>query len=173
MLRGAGERFIPIPEGEGGALATLAHMAGLIRQPDPLVDDFTDKMSVLDAEGAALAEQIFEWVRARMVYTPDLNNGLVVEEIRTPGYLLREIATIGNALGDCDDYVVLLGALYRRLGFPVTLVAVSTHEDRQLDHVYLAVDTEEGRVAADGIMWEPFGWEVPTDEQTNRLEYPV
>ena len=58
MLTGARERFIPIPEGEGGALATLAHMAGLIRQPDPLVDDFTDKMSVLDAEGVERAALI-------------------------------------------------------------------------------------------------------------------
>jgi len=175
MLPGARERFIPIPEGNDGALSTLRHMAGLICAPDPLVDALTDKMSV-EGDGVSevgVAERVFKWVRAHMLYTPDFNNGVVIEEIRTPGYLLHEIGALGSAIGDCDDYVVLLGAVYRRLGFPVTLVAVSVHPDKMLDHVYLAIETDEGRVAADGIVPEPFGWEVSDEEITNRVEWPV
>ncbi|MCI0371231.1 MAG: hypothetical protein L0214_07580 [candidate division NC10 bacterium] len=172
MLPGARERFVPIPEGEAGKLATLRHMAGLICAPDPLVDAVTDKMSVAGAGWGPLrlAEGTFEWVRGHMLYMPDYNNGVVIEEIRTPGYLLHEIGVLGRAIGDCDDYVVLLGALYKRLSFGVTLVAVSTV---RLDHVYLVVHTGEGSAAADGITDFPFGWEVPEGEVSDRVEYPV
>lgn len=190
MLGGAVESFHEIPEGNDGALVTLQHMVRLINQPDPIADDFTDKMSVSvgtlgELTPVGLAEAVFEWVRLRMIYMPDFNGTWtnlqrgrlfqmhVIEELRSPGYTLHEIATLGNAVGDCDDYSIVYGAIYKRLGFPVTLVAVSRHEDRMLDHVYLAIDTDEGRIAVDGIVHEPFGWEVPDDEITNKVEVPV
>lgn len=175
MLAGASERFIEIPDGNEGSLATLRYMAAMMRAPDPEADTVSDILSLaLETHSdAERAETVFEWVRRHLTYTPDHDDGLTIEEIRTPGYLLIEIERLGTALGDCDDYVVLLGALLIRLGYPVTLVAISRHEDQQLDHVYLAVDTDEGRYTADGIVAEPFGWEVPEDEVTNRVEVPV
>lgn len=175
MLAGASERYVEVPDGPESALATLRYMAAVIRDPDPLVDQASDILS-LQLESLTNAEQaaaIFEWVRSHMTYTPDFNDDLTIEEIRRPGYLLIEIGRLGTALGDCDDYVVLLGALYRRLGYPVTLIAISRSEDRILDHVYLAVDTDEGRFTADGIVPEPFGWECPDEEITNRVEVAV
>ncbi len=169
MLPGASERFIEIPEGIEGSAATLRRMAELIRQPDPVVDDFTDILSAASDDPIQNVRTLYEWVRAKMLYTPDFNNGIIIEEIRTPGYLLHEIVTFGSALGDCDDYVVLYGAVLYRMGFPVTLEAVSTHPDQQLDHVYLSTMVEGPRIPLDGIVQEPFGWEIPENEVTNRM----
>lgn len=163
MLPGASERWVPIAEGQLGSWQTLERMAAMIRGYDPLVDTAAASF----AHSNTLT--VFEWVRAHMLYMPDFNNGNVIEEIKTPGYTLREIAAFGQALGDCDDYVVLLGALYKRLGYTVYLVAISRHADQLLDHVYLTVDG----VSADGIVPYPFGWEVPASEVTFRMEYPL
>jgi len=163
MLRGARERYVEIAEGNLGSRQTLARMRTLIRTDDPVVD------AAATAFGHANIVTVFEWVRAHMLYTPDYNNGIIVEEIKTPGYLLAEIATFGRALGDCDDYVVLLGALYVRRRHRVVLVAVARAMDRLLDHVYLTVDG----IAADGIVSDPFGWAVPASEVTHRETLPL
>jgi len=138
-------------------------MADMIHTPDPLVDRWAARFT------SAPPVVLFEWVRANMLYTPDFNNGEIIEEIKTPGYLLREIAALGSALGDCDDYVILEGAGYVRTGHRVVLVAISRYADQLLDHVYLTVDG----VSADGIVRYPFGWEVPAAEVTFRMEYPL
>lgn len=163
MLPGASERWIKVPEGHPGSWATLAYMASVIRAPNPRLD------AAAAAWGTAPPRTIFEWVRQHMLYMPDFNNGSVIEEIQTPGHTLEEIDRLGRAVGDCDDYVVLLGSLWYRQGRQIVLVAISRHADQLLDHVYLMVDG----VAADGIVPEPFGWEVPASEVTYRMEYPV
>lgn len=173
MLRGSEERFISVPDGEAGSIATLHRMAQLIRTPDPWVDDFTDILSQASEDPVELARLVFEWVRAKMLYTPDRNDSDILDELREPGYLLREIDTYGAAMGDCDDYVILYGALYHRLGYPFTMEAISRHEDLMLDHVYGAVYVNGVRIPVDGIVEFPFGWEVPAEEVTKRLSLSV
>jgi len=163
MLPGAPERWIEVPDGHPGSWMTLAYMAALATAPSPRLD------AVAAAWGAAPPRTIFEWVRAHMLYVPDFNNGAVIEEIQTPGHTLDEIGRFGRALGDCDDYVVLLASLFWRRGHRVVLVAISRHADQLLDHVYLTVDG----APADGIVPEPFGWEVPEAEVTYRMDYPL
>jgi transglutaminase-like putative cysteine protease len=173
-------RFWFIPPGNAGNLATLERMAALIARPDPAVVDAAAMITAAHwarAGGAVtalgLAEALFEYVRAHLHYTPDYNDGDVIEEIGTPGYLLDQIRRYGAARGDCDDYVILLGALYHAMGWPVTLIAIARHTDRILDHVYLRVETPEGARIADGIVRHPFGWEVPRAEQWERVEWPI
>ena len=180
MLAGSGERFIPVPEGDAGSIATLHRIAELIRLPDPLVDRFTDILSVAIGElqggephPVELVRLVFEWVRTHMLYTPDRNDSDILDEIRTPGYLLYEIETFGAALGDCDDYVILEGAVLYRLGFPVTLEAISREEDQMLDHIYASTMVDGQRIALDGIVDYPFGWEVPEEEVTRRESLTV
>jgi hypothetical protein len=163
MLAGGSERFIEIAEGHAGSMQTLERMRGMILASDPLVDATAKRMQ---SWSPAI---IFEWVRQHMLYMPDFNNGLIIEEIKTPGYLLTEIERFGRAMGDCDDYVVLLGAVYFRQGHSVILKSISRHDDTLLDHVYLSVDG----VPADGIVADPFGWEVPSREVTYRMDLPV
>jgi hypothetical protein len=177
MLPGARERFIEIPEGIPGSLMTLNRMGAMIRAQDAVVDHFVsgllDLADMQNLEPRQLAALVFEWVRSRMLYLPDRGDNDLIEEIRTPGYLLQEIDRYTNAVGDCDDYVVLYGAIYSRLGWPVTLVAVSTHDDKLLDHVYLAIGRDVERISVDGIVGDPFGWEVPETEITNKVQVPV
>lgn len=176
MLPQAREWFREIADGNTGSVQTLSLMRQMILAPDPIVDQaVTDILSQTpeDVPARALAQAIFEWVRSHMLYTPDMNNGLVIEELRTPGYTLFEIDRLGAAIGDCDDYVILLGGLYHRLGYPVKMVAISRYDDLLLDHVYLKVQIDGKWVTADGIVDYPFGWEVPEQEVTNRVEYPI
>ena len=169
MLPGASERFIPIPEGNLGSWETLKRMAAFIRQPDALVDETVARMTRAGWPPA----RVFRWVQDHVLYYPDFNNGVVIEELYTPGYLLMEIARLGAPIGDCDDMTDLLGAIWTRQGYPVTLEGISRHTDRLLDHVYLYLDGPEGRIAADAIVPHPLGWEVPAQEVTNRVEMPV
>ena len=168
MLPGSSERFIPIPEGNAGNLITLDRMAEMIREQQPL---FTP-LARLGPPSATDAHRIFEWVRSHMLYIEDLNDLRgVIEEIKTPEYLLREIATFGSAIGDCDDYVVLYGTIYLARGYGVKLVAIALHEDTLLEHVFLQVSWDgSGWVTCDGIVAEPMGWEVPEREQYARVE---
>lgn len=173
MLQGSGERFVEVPDGEAGSIATLHRMAEMIRTPDPVVDDFTDILSQMTEDPVELARLIFEWVRSKMLYTPDRNDSDILDEIREPGYLLREIDAYGAALGDCDDYVVLYGAIFHRLGYPYTMEAISRHDDLMLDHVYGSILVNGVRIPVDGIVEFPFGWEVPAEEVTKRLSLSV
>lgn len=181
MLAGSGERFLPVPDGDAGSIATLHRIAELVRLPDPFVDDFTDILSAATVEMSGgqepppveLVRLVFEWGRSHMLYTPDRNDSDILDEIRTPGYLLKEIDTFGAALGDCDDYVVLYGAILYRLGFPVTLEAISREDDEILDHIYLSTMVDGQRIALDGIVDFPFGWEVPDEEVTRRESLTV
>ena len=177
MLPQAREWFREISDGIPGSLETLALMRQMIVAPDRIVDGaVTDILSQPRTEQMtpfALAKAIFEWVRSHMLYTPDMNNGIIIEELRSPGYTLFEIGKLGAAIGDCDDYVILLSALYHRLGYPVKMVAISRYADLLLDHVFLQVKIDGEWVTADGIVDYPFGWEVPAEEVTNRVEYPV
>jgi hypothetical protein len=158
-----------IPDGNPGVIITLDRMAELIREPSPHVtawaEHLVDVAERHDASDLLLAETVFEWVRLHMVYVEDQDSLGVVEEIRTPEYLLDEIARVGHALGDCDDFVLLLGALYKALGWGVYLVAIGLNDDL-LEHVYLHVVTPEGQVPADPIRPEPFGWEVAEEDRT-------
>mgnify|MGYP001558894634 CR=1 FL=1 len=165
MLPGASERWVRIPDGNPGRLATLVRMAKMIREPDPLLG----LVVALDA----MPDAVFAWVQRYLLYQLDRVDDLVVDELHTPGYLLAEIARYGHAFGDCDDFVILLGALYRRLGYPVQMVAISRRADRELDHVYLRLAVDGEWIAADGIVPYPFGWEVSEREITNRVEMMV
>lgn len=164
--------YTEIPDGNAGVLATLARMAELIREPSPHIDAWAQHLAdVADAQGAddrMVAEAVFEWVRLHMVYVDDQSSHDVADEIHTPEWLLDEIARMNHALGDCDDFVILLGALYHALGYGVLLVAIGIQDDN-LEHVYLHVVTPDGQFPADPIRPEPFGWEV--DEADRTVQY--
>lgn len=182
MLPQARHRFIEIQDGEQGSIETLARMRELVLASDPIVEltvrDILSQPVTEVMDPYELAHAIFEWVRAHMLYTPDVDGvwqgvGHIIEEIRTPGYTLYEIEKLGAAIGDCDDYVILLCALYARLGYACRMVAISRADDQMLDHVYMQLRVGHEWITADAIVEWPFGWEVPQSEVTNRVEYPI
>lgn len=162
-------RFHPIAEGRLGSIQTLELIRDRIRQPSRYVGAFLVGFAGaggLQADRRAQAAAIFHFVQRAMRYTPDPPD--VADQISSPDVLLASIADTGSARGDCDDYVILLGALYRALDLPVSLEAVSVSPDRTLEHIYCRVWVS-GWISADGIIPEPFGWEIPAAEITDRV----
>jgi transglutaminase-like putative cysteine protease len=123
---------------------------------------------------------VYQWVQSHLTYTPDgeapdahpLERGQ--EGLRSPEYLLRGIANWGTDRGDCDDYVILMGALLLRLGVPLDVVLTSGRDDGEYDHVFLQTRADPQRTyILDGITGEPFGWHVPTDRVKALEAIPV
>lgn len=78
------------------------------------------------------ANTVAQWVMRKMVYLADPDGG---EFIQTPLVLLNAIAKKGVAYGDCDDHVVLLGAMLTSIGIPSRAVAVKLHGADHYNHV--------------------------------------
>ena len=162
-----------LPEGNAGARVTLERMRDLIQTsrlvPDAAALGFSAEL--IDEAGrpsSSLTERAvwaYWWVRQTVVFEDDAPG---VEEIRSPGVLLEEIRRTGMAHGDCDDLVILLGALLRTLEAPVRLVAVSLQSDGLMEHVYLDAEVEGGWLPLDPSVLESPGW-APLDA-TARME---
>lgn len=174
--------FSEIPDGKPGILTTLSRMADIIRDHSQYVSDFALRMleqleeldpTLTSAEQAAV---IFNWVHQHMIYVDDemvdLGNGAVYSDVlKHPEVTLTEIQRLGSSTGDCDDQILLLGSLYHDIGWGVILVNIKTLEGTE--HVYLKVVTPDGTYAADPIVQEEFGWELPLEERAETVELPV
>ena len=78
-------------------------------------------------------ERVVEaWVKERMRYLADPDGG---EYVQSPAVLLRIIGQNGFAYGDCDDHVVLLGAMLTSIGIPVRVAGVKAGGGPLFDHV--------------------------------------
>jgi predicted transglutaminase-like cysteine proteinase len=84
-------------------------------------------------------ETIFEYVRANMRYTRDIND---VEMIKTPLRHLTDIKERGITYGDCDDYVVLLGSLLVSAGYKIKLSVIQSlwNDTGGYNHIFLEVN---------------------------------
>ena len=163
----------PIAEGNAGILQTAEILRGyLLAYQRPLRLQAEQILYTLPAgtPDSLRAAALFAWVQRHMEYTHDHT---AVEEVRDPFYLLSAIGREGRAFGDCDDYVSLLGALYVAAGYPVRLVLVSMRPDKEYEHIYLRVQTQDGWIAADPIHQHLFGWEVPAENVTASKEISV
>jgi transglutaminase-like putative cysteine protease len=169
-------RYTEIAPGNLGVLQTLARMQGMIHgsQGSSWVRWATGQIPPgppLHRVGA-----IYEWVLRRMVYVLDgqaADSVPLEEELRSPEYLLAMISRQGTAEGDCDDFVLLTGALLVAHGIPARLVVTSAREDREFDHVFLEAWTRDGWLTMDGIHGQPLGWSVPASGVTHRTEVPL
>lgn len=107
------------------------------------------------------ARTIFRWVVNRMVYLADPDGG---EFVQTPIVLLRQIADKGNAYGDCDDHVVLLGALLVSIGIPAEVVGVKIFGSPYYNHVVIQF-LHNGRM----ITMDPCAKNAPPPQYGERL----
>lgn len=86
------------------------------------------------------AEALLYWTRGHMVYTPDPPNE---ELIKWPSVLMNEIRVHGQALGDCDDYVMLYATLLLARGIETRIVLIARQAvddgsgQYQFDHIYV------------------------------------
>lgn len=179
------EHYSIVPDGKAAIWATLQRMAELVRDHDPRVTAFAQRLVEMIQEldpgltHAEIASVMFNWVRDHMFYTDDVSvdpinapGWIITDVIKQPQVILDEILAKGHAAGDCDDYVIFLGALYYDVGYGVTLVNVVQRGTEQ-EHVYLRVATPDGVYAADGIVAEDFGWELPEEDKLSEAVLPV
>lgn len=121
--------------------------AGIIRNMilegshDPAVlDKAAAVVRQLPPNPAAQAQALWSFVRGAVTYLEDPYND---DHFQGPAVTLQRRA------GDCDDQVVLLGALLRSVGFQVRLVFVFSERPKNYEadfplHVYLEVNIEKG-----------------------------
>jgi len=107
------------------------------------------------------ANTIAQWVMQKMVYLADPDGG---EFIQTPLVLLNTIGQKGFAYGDCDDHVVLLGAMLTAAGIPARAVAVKLHGADHYNHVVI-----EYLANGEQVLIDPCAKKVPTPHYRDRL----
>lgn len=162
-------RFIVGYDPERGTAAAI----GIIRAH---AEEILRAARVQFAPNALQAGAIYDWVQKHLAYVGD---HVLIEEIRTPASLLLDIDDTGSANGDCDDFVVLLGALLSSIGLRTRIATISLSADGVFDHTYLIVQTTQGAIVADAILKDakgqpmPFGAAVPAELITNYAESPL
>lgn len=129
---------IPIDERAPDAHTIIAAIQNVIDQfgRDPRVRGATVELlnSRYNNDIRSHANTIAQWVMNHMVYLMDPDGG---EFVQTPLVLLSAIAKKGFAYGDCDDHVVLLGAMLVSIGIPARAVAVKLHGAEHYNHVVI------------------------------------
>lgn len=153
--------------GNAGIADTLRAMRGLVDRSllDPrVISTAHGIVRALPARAHDLeARAILDWVRGHFRYTrdplpydPDVGPA---DQVKTPGRLLGEIASTGVAVGDCDDYVVLLETLLRAVGLSAEAVVVSM-DGGPFSHVLVRYLSPVQRkwVTLDAITPNPPGW---------------
>ena len=129
---------VPINPGAPDAWSIIAAIQFVIDQfgRDPRVrqESLGLLRSRINNDVETNARTLTQWVMSRMVYLADPDGG---EFITTPIVLLDTIRRNGFAYGDCDDHVVLLGAMMVSIGIPAQAVAVKLNGGEFYDHVVI------------------------------------
>jgi len=140
-----------VPSGDGQTRATLAIMGRVARAAaiNPrIVNVATD--IVRHVPGREVERQVAElaaWARRSIEFLPDpLFDG---DWIRTPAFLLDELAHYGRARGDCDDAAVLVAALGMAIGIPARFRAVAFRPGGPFEHVWTELQTPAGWITVD------------------------
>lgn len=159
QFEGLGElsgRLFPMSNGQAGVFET----AGLMRQ---LINSYKTDIAIRTAAANAIflqpekddyaeVEAIFNWVRDHVRYVRDVNG---VETITTPD------RTLELMYGDCDDQVILLGAMLESVGYPTRLVISGYSDPRIFEHVYLQVMAHNQWIDLDPTEQIPMGFAPP------------
>jgi len=139
----------PIPDGREGTLRSADEIMQQIRIGTTSWDVRHATVKALneagiqgrDYEGETRA--IFYWVKRNLPFRQDPVGD--TELIHSAAALLR-LMKEGAGGADCDDHVILLGAMLRTVGIPVRLVLLGNdHEHPRLwNHIYLEAQPLHG-----------------------------
>ena len=80
---------------------------------------------------------IVKWVQQNVTYRKDIYN---VEYFQTPRRLLKDVES-GRSAADCDDFVLIGGALLGSIGYPTGALIVDSNNDGVFNHVMLLTKT--------------------------------
>ena len=116
------------------------------------------------------AEQIFYFVRNKVVYTSDIDEFGHEEFAQNADELARSILENGAASGDCEDDAILLAVIYKAAGFRSAIVLAPGHiaalvhlpDYNKAAHV-LTLEGKGGWVWAEATgLNNPLGWIAPS-----------
>ncbi|TFH36698.1 MAG: transglutaminase domain-containing protein [Dehalococcoidia bacterium] len=127
------------------------------------------------------AEAIFTYVRDHVRYTSDSSQFGYGEFAQNADELLAVVDDKGVAYGDCEDYAVLLGAMYVGAGIRSAVVLAPDHAaalvylpDYPRANRFLTVDGESGWVWAEATGGNnPLGWMPENYMGTHLLAYEL
>lgn len=100
---------------------------------------------------------VYNFVNRRLRYTKDIHR---VETVHRARDLLRR----HRKAADCDDFVILTGALLQAIGHPIRIIIIGNNDEDKEDysHIYLQVQIGKEWVALDGsVPGAKMGWEAP------------
>jgi transglutaminase-like putative cysteine protease len=146
-----------IPHGYAGTLATVDHVADLIKRgaKDYYVRQaaiaILRRRDVRSKDYLGEIKALFEWVQRNVRYTRD---PFRVEVLHSPQRMLAVRA------GDCDDMSILLGALLEAIGHAVRLVLTGANPltPDTFTHIYVEVFCQGRWIPLDATMPHPMGW---------------
>lgn len=102
-------------------------------------------------------DAIYNFVIRRLRYTKDIHR---VETVHTA----RQLLSRHRKAADCDDFVILTGALLQAIGHPVRIIIIGNNYDDKEDysHIYLQVFVDKKWTSLDGsVPGAKVGWEAP------------
>jgi len=120
-----------------------------------LAEKLTQYINPKDYEREVAA--IYNFVTRRLRYTKDIHR---VETVHRARDLLRR----HKKAADCDDFVILTGALLQAIGHPVRIVIIgNNYQDKEdYSHIYIQTLVNKKWVALDGsVPGAKVGWEAP------------
>lgn len=141
-----------IPNGTGGAIATMRTMRNLVRDAirDPKQQIRESALTILRGVKSFTdeARAIQAWVQKNIEYRRDPTD---LELVQTPQVTLQLRA------GDCDDQSVLTAALLQSTGHPSQFIAIGLNGS-PLSHVLVQTLIGQKWVSVETILPRPFGW---------------
>ncbi len=166
--------IIDLPRGWSGTDITVGHINRLIHESlqQPIVVQTARHIvrNLPERDKDAEIRAISKFVRSHIRYTNE-----AIETLSAPWLMLDEIRRYGKAVGDCDDHIILWGALLRSLGHPVRFKVVSQFRDKHANHIYGQVRSpRRGWVTDDLIVKNrEMGWEIPGQKITASKTYDM
>lgn len=115
---------------------------------------------------ACIAEATHGFVRGRVRFRRDSDIASHLPGVDAAGaeVLIRpvDLLAMPQPMGDCDDFSMLASSILQSAGVPHSFVTVAAdrRDPSRYSHVYLAADTERGRMPVDASHGRRPDWEV-------------
>ena len=162
------ERILRIKFSQGSSLdyrfeKVVKYLIELIE--DGLRDEYVRRKAVQIVNRAGIGSHdelgeiraIVKWVQNNVIYRKD---PIEVEYFQTARRLIKDVEG-GLSAADCDDFVILAGALLGSLGYPTGALIVDSNADGVFNHVMLLVKTH-ATTREFGNKWIPCELIFPT-----------
>ena len=119
------------------------------------------------------AEKIFEYVRDRIQYTPDIDRWDMKEYAENADEVANILQEDGITYGDCEEFATLLAVMYKGAGFQSAIVLIFPGHSAVIVRVpgYEKANRQFSLKGESGWVWaeatggtNPFGWCPPLEE---------